>query len=71
MRVGGNAQAQNPKRVGVTRGSTVGGSIQIKQGAEAAISGVKVDSDIQFESNARAERSRHPRRQQAAGITER
>jgi hypothetical protein len=49
--VNGNVQAIGASNVEVLAGSTVGGSIQIKEGGAAQISGVSVNGDIQFESN--------------------
>ena len=47
----GNVQAIGASIVEVLAGSTVGGSIQIKDGGAAQINGVRVNGDIQFESN--------------------
>lgn len=47
----GNVQAEGAATVNVTGNSTVGGSIQIKQGGGAEIKSVRVNGDIQFESN--------------------
>jgi hypothetical protein len=49
----GNVQADNAALVEVLSGSTVGGSIQIKQGGGAQIDNVRIDSDLQFEDNDR------------------
>jgi len=54
VHVVGNVQAENAKQVSVTSDSTVGGSIQVKQGGAATIHRVKVMGDIQFESNSGA-----------------
>jgi hypothetical protein len=54
VHVVGNVQAENAKQVSVTSDSTVGGSIQIKQGGAATIHRVRVTGDIQFESNSGA-----------------
>ncbi len=54
VRVVGNIQAEGAKLVSVTGTSTVGGSIQIKQGGAATINRARVNGDIQFESNTRA-----------------
>jgi hypothetical protein len=53
VRVEDNVQAENAALVSVTDESTVGGSIQIKQGGGATIVSVKVDGDIQFDDNTR------------------
>jgi hypothetical protein len=50
VRVVGNVQAENHKYVDV-RSSTVGGSIQIKQGGGSTVVGNKVTGDIQYFSN--------------------
>jgi len=47
----GNVQAENAALIEVLSGSTVGGSIQIKQGGGARIDGVRIDSDLQFDDN--------------------
>ena len=54
VHVVGNVQAENARQVSVTEDSTVGGSIQIKQGGAATIHRVRVTGDIQFESNSGA-----------------
>lgn len=51
VRVTGNVQAENAHQVSVMAGSTVGGSIQIKQGGVATIHRARVTGDIQLESN--------------------
>lgn len=50
----GNIQAEGAAAVNVTNNSTVGGSIQIKQGRAAKIDTVRVNGDIQFDANSRA-----------------
>lgn len=47
----GNVQAENAAQVEVLSGSTVGGSIQIKQGGGAYIDSVAINSDLQFDDN--------------------
>ena len=47
----GNVQAEGAANVTVAAGSTVGGSIQIKQGGAAKIDKVRVTGDIQFFQN--------------------
>jgi hypothetical protein len=54
IRVIGNVQAENAARVDVLSGSRVGGSIQIKQGGSARITGVVIGQDLQFDANTRA-----------------
>jgi len=54
VRVNGNVQAEGSTAVNVTANSTVGGSIQIKQGKAANIDQVKVTHNIQFDENNRA-----------------
>lgn len=51
--IAGNVQAENAKQVSVTDNSTVGGSIQIKQGGAATVHHVRLRGDLQFDSNAR------------------
>ena len=51
IHVGGNVQAEGATSVSVTSDSFVGGSIQIKQGGSATIKNVKVNADIQLDSN--------------------
>ena len=50
----GNVQAEGAKVVKVLAGSTVGGSIQIKQSGAAEVDKVRVTGDILFDSNNRA-----------------
>lgn len=47
----GNVQAENARNVVVRNTSTIGGSVQIKQGGAATVARSKVNADIQFESN--------------------
>lgn len=54
VQVIGNVQAENAALVEVLPGSTVGGSIQIKQGGGALIDSVYIDSDLQFEDNGKS-----------------
>lgn len=51
VRVVGNVQAENARRVNVTAGSQVGGSIQIVQGGAAQILNTRVNGDILFDDN--------------------
>ena len=53
----GNIQAEGAAEVRVTNNSSVGGSIQIKQGGSADIANTAVTADIQFESNRSALRA--------------
>jgi len=53
VRVDGNVQAEGSSKVEVYGSSTVGGSIQVKQGGGAYVDRVDVDGDIQLESNAK------------------
>ncbi len=52
-RINGNVQAENAKLVSVTANTTVGDSIQVKQGGAATINRVTVEGDIQFDDNAK------------------
>ena len=54
VRVIGNVQAENARRVNVIRGSRVGGSIQIKQGGAARVLDSRVNADIQYDANSSA-----------------
>jgi hypothetical protein len=54
IRVNGNIQAEGARAVHVSRGSVIGGSIQIKQGYSAVIDSSWVNADIQFDGNAAA-----------------
>ena len=49
VRVVGNVQAENARKVVVRGGSRVGGSIQIVQGRTALVRGTKVNADILFD----------------------
>lgn len=49
----GNVQAEDAARVVVKDGSSVGGSIQLKQGGSAKVARTAVEGDIQYESNNR------------------
>lgn len=49
VRVVGNVQSENARRVEVRGGSRVGGSIQVVQGQRAFIKRVKVNGDILFD----------------------
>lgn len=54
IRVNGNIQAENHRAVNVYAGSTIGGSVQIKQGRSAQILGSRINADIQYDSNSGA-----------------
>ncbi|PSB04486.1 hypothetical protein [Merismopedia glauca] len=54
IRVIGNIQAENATRVNVGGTSSVGGSIQLKQGRAASIVGVTINGSLQMESNSGA-----------------
>jgi hypothetical protein len=49
VRVVGNVQAENSRKVVVRGGSRVGGSVQIVQGRAALVRGTKVNADILFD----------------------
>ncbi|HSK16673.1 MAG TPA: hypothetical protein VK915_10950 [Gaiellaceae bacterium] len=53
VRVVGNVQGENAKRVVVQRKSRVGGSVQVKQGGAAVVRGSRVNGDIQYDDNRR------------------
>lgn len=60
VRVIGNVQAENARRVNVIRNSRIGGSVQVKQGAAASVLDSRVNADIQFDaSRAALEASRN------------
>jgi hypothetical protein len=47
----GNVQAEGARSVGVTRGSFVGGSIQVVQGGSAQVRASEINGDILFDEN--------------------
>lgn len=51
VRLNGNVQAEGHRLVRLEGNSEVGGSVQLKQGGQARLSGITVDSDIQLDSN--------------------
>jgi hypothetical protein len=57
IRVNGNIQAEGSTLVKVINGSTVGGSVQIKQGRAATINGARITGDLQFDQQTRAVRA--------------
>ena len=54
VRVIGNVQAENARRVNVIRGSRIGGSVQVKQGGAASVLDSHVNTDIQLDANGAA-----------------
>jgi hypothetical protein len=53
VRVVGNVQAENAKKVVVKGSSRVGGSVQVKQGSSATVKWSRVTGDIQYDANSR------------------
>jgi hypothetical protein len=53
VRVVGNVQAENSRRVVVRRGSRIGGSVQVVQGGSALIRGNRINADILFDDQGR------------------
>jgi hypothetical protein len=53
VRIIGNVQAENAKRVVVKGSSRVGGSVQVKQGGSATVKWSRVTGDIQYDANSR------------------
>ena len=51
VRMIGNVQGENARRVNVTAGSRVGGSVQIKQGGAAKVLDSFITGDIQYDAN--------------------
>ena len=51
IRVVGNVQGENARKVAVRDGSRVGGSVQVKQGVAARVSRSVVKGDIQYDEN--------------------
>ena len=49
--VDGNVQAENARRVVIRGDSTVGGSVQLKQGDSARVVRTSINGDLQYESN--------------------
>jgi len=52
-RVVGNVQAENARNVSVTGSSSVGGSVQVKQGGAATVEASRITGDIQYDANNR------------------
>jgi hypothetical protein len=61
IKVVGNIQAENAKNVVVNGASSVGGSIQIKQGGGATVRGTRVKQDIQYDHNRKPLRAENNR----------
>ena len=57
IRVVGNVQGEDARKVAVRDGSRIGGSVQVEQGGKGRVSGSKVKSDIQFDQNTGALRA--------------
>jgi hypothetical protein len=53
VRVVGNVQGEGARHVAVTRGSRVGGSIQVVQGRYGTVLGSRITGDVQFFENRR------------------
>jgi len=51
VRVVGNVQGENARRVAVVQGSRVGGSVQVVQGGSAAVTGSRINGDILFDED--------------------
>lgn len=54
VRVVGNVQAENARRVAVVQSSRVGGSVQVVQGGAAKVARSVVNGDVLYDDNARA-----------------
>jgi len=57
IRVIGNVQGENAAYVGVAGGSTVGGSVQVKQGRAANVTDSRINGDILYDENTEALRA--------------
>jgi hypothetical protein len=53
VRVVGNVQGENARKVVVKRSSRVGGSVQVKQGGAATVLRSRITGDIQYDANRR------------------
>jgi hypothetical protein len=51
VRVVGNVQGENARRVNVVESSRVGGSVQVVQGAAARVAGSRINGDILYDEN--------------------
>jgi hypothetical protein len=54
VRVIGNIQGENARRVNVVDGSRIGGSVQVVQGGAARVADSRVNADILYDENSRA-----------------
>lgn len=71
VRVVGNVQAENSRKVVVRRGSSVGGSIQVVQGRKASVRGSRVNADVLFdEQTGRVRAKAQPNRRQSSSFPE-
>ena len=61
VRVIGNVQAENARKVVVKNGSRVGGSVQVKQGGAASVLSSRITGDIQYDANRRLLRANRNR----------
>lgn len=57
VRVIGNVQGENARRVNVVRNSRVGGSVQVVQGRSATVRSSRVNADILYDDNTGALRA--------------
>ena len=57
VRVIGNVQGENARRVAVVQGSRVGGSVQVVQGGGANVAGSRINGDILYDDNENALRA--------------
>jgi hypothetical protein len=53
VRVVGNVQGENARKVVVRRSSRVGGSVQVKQGGGASVLRSRIGGDVQYDANRR------------------
>jgi len=51
VRVIGNVQGEDARKVNVVRGSRIGGSVQVVQGGSAAVRSSRVNADILYDDN--------------------
>ena len=52
VRVVGNVQGENARRVNIVRSSRIGGSVQVVQGGAARVADSRVNADILYDDNA-------------------
>jgi hypothetical protein len=57
VRVIGNVQGENARRVAVVQGSRVGGAVQVVQGRSANVADSRINGDILYDENRRALRA--------------